>query len=69
MSALLGEDRLVLAFRVRQKESAFYLVNYRAQDLVRRVRLTARAPRRGSHLRVFGPRARGLGRRSRRPFR
>jgi DGQHR domain-containing protein len=45
MSALLGEDRLVLAFRVRQKESAFYLVNYRAQDLVRRVRLTARAPR------------------------
>jgi DGQHR domain-containing protein len=38
----------VLAFRVRQKESAFYLVNYRARDLVRRVRLTARVQPRGS---------------------
>ena len=36
----------MLAFRVRQKESAFYLVNYSARDLVKRVRLTARAPRR-----------------------
>lgn len=33
----------MLAFRVRQKESSFYLVPYRAEDLVKRVRLTARA--------------------------